>query len=89
LAATPSIPDEPPAQLTPTQQNLDHRLRAWRTTEAERLGLPQFFVLGTSTLRNIAIVQPQTLAELKTIDGLSLEKLERFGPGILEVCNTQ
>ena len=72
--------------LTPDQQTLDHRLRAWRSIEAERLGLPQFFVLGTTTLRNIVLARPQTLAQLRTIDGLTLDKAERFGPAILEIC---
>jgi ATP-dependent DNA helicase RecQ len=80
-----SKPEENP--LTPDQQTLDHRLRSWRSTEAERLGLPQFFVLGTTTLRNIVLVRPQTLAQLRTIDGLTLDKAERFGPAILELCN--
>ncbi|HEY2038114.1 MAG TPA: RecQ family ATP-dependent DNA helicase [Edaphobacter sp.] len=77
----------PPLEsLTPDQQALDTSLRAWRSSEAERLGLPQFFVLGTTTLRNIVLVRPQTLAQLRTIDGLSLDKAERFGPAILELC---
>jgi len=76
-----------PESLTPDQQTLDQRLRSWRSTEAERLGLPQFFVLGTTTLRNIVLARPQTLAQLRTIDGLTLDKAERFGPAILELCN--
>lgn len=72
--------------LTPAQQQLDQRLRAWRASEAERLNLPQFFILGTSTLRNIAIERPQTLTQLRTINGISLEKAEKFGPGILQLC---
>lgn len=72
--------------LTPDQQLLDSRLRAWRASEAERLGLPQFFVLGTSTLRNIAMERPRTLTELKMIDGVSLEKAEKFGSSIIEIC---
>ncbi len=81
----PPVPDILDA-LTPAQQVLDQRLRHWRSSEAERLGLPQFFVLGSSTLRNIVLAQPQTLSELKSIEGLSHEKLEKFGPGILELC---
>jgi ATP-dependent DNA helicase RecQ len=77
----------PNATLTLDQQLLDTRLRAWRATEAERLGLPQFFVLGTATLRSIAIERPRTLTELKMIDGVSLEKAEQFGPSILEICS--
>jgi ATP-dependent DNA helicase RecQ len=87
---TPSTPrpqQEPHLNLTPTQQLLDQRLRDWRTAEAERLGLPQFFVLGTSTLRSIVLAKPQSLAELRSIDGINVEKAERFGASILELCN--
>ncbi len=75
-----------PDPLTPAQQALDSRLRAWRAAEAERLNLPQFFVLGTSTLRTIAVERPRTLTELRMIDGISLEKAEKFGASILELC---
>lgn len=75
--------------LTRDQQALDARLRAWRAAEAERLGLPQFFVLGTSVLRSIAVERPRTLTELKLIDGISLEKAEKFGSSILEICSAQ
>jgi ATP-dependent DNA helicase RecQ len=85
--ARPATP-APEASLTPTQQALDERLRAWRTSEADRLGLPQFFVLGSGTLRNIVLARPQTLSELRSIDGLTLDKAERFGPSIIELCNT-
>ncbi|HEU4634587.1 MAG TPA: RecQ family ATP-dependent DNA helicase [Edaphobacter sp.] len=72
--------------LTPAQQALETRLRDWRSAEADRLGMPQFFVLGSSTLRNIALEQPRTLAHLKKIEGVSLEKAEKFGASILEIC---
>ncbi|MBS1799260.1 MAG: RecQ family ATP-dependent DNA helicase [Acidobacteria bacterium] len=72
--------------LTPAQQLLDQRLRDWRTSEAERLGLPQFFVLGTSTLRSIVLAHPRTITDLRNVEGLTLEKAERFGPSILELC---
>ena len=79
---------QPAEILTPAQQLLDQRLRDWRSSEAERLGLPQFFILGTSTLRSIVLARPQTLAELKSITGIGPEKIERFGPGILELCTS-
>jgi ATP-dependent DNA helicase RecQ len=79
---------DPIEALTPAQQALDQRLRNWRSSEAEKLGLPQFFVLGSSTLRSIVLARPQTLSELKCIDGLNDEKLEKFGTGILEACNS-
>ena len=78
---------EPPATLTPAQQLLDHRLRTWRTSEAERLNLPNFFVLGAAALRNLVLTQPRTLAELRAIDGIGPEKSEKFGPALLNLLN--
>jgi ATP-dependent DNA helicase RecQ len=74
--------------LTLEQQALDLRLRDWRKTESEKLGLPQFFILGASTLRSIVLIRPQTISQLKTINGLNLEKIERFGPAIIEACTS-
>ena len=82
------IPIRVPDALTPEQQALDTRLRRWRQAEAEKLGMPQFFVLGSSTLRNVVLARPQTLAQLKAIDGMSLEKLDQFGASILEACKS-
>ncbi len=79
---------QPEPDLTPDQQALDHRLRDWRKSESERLGLPQFFVLGSSALRSIVLIRPRTIAQLQTITGIGPEKAAKFGPHILEVCNT-
>jgi ATP-dependent DNA helicase RecQ len=77
---------DPSEALTPEQQILDQRLRDWRKAESEKRGLPQFFVLGSSTLRSIVLLRPKTLAQLGTIDGIGPEKTEKYGPGILSVC---
>jgi len=82
---TPPVPPE----LTATQQALDTRLCAWRAAESERLNVPQFFVLSTSTLRGIAVASPQNLAQLKILPGLGQEKLEKFGPAILALCTQE
>ena len=66
--------------LTPEQQALDQRLREWRKAESERLNLPLFFVLASTTLRSIVLARPQTLAQLKTIQGLGHEKLKNSAP---------
>jgi ATP-dependent DNA helicase RecQ len=79
---------DPTDSLTPEQQVLDERLRNWRKAESERLGLPLFFVLASTTLRNIVLARPQTLTQLKAVHGLGLEKVEKFGPGIIQVCTT-
>ena len=84
-AAAASASD-PSADLTPDQQQLDAQLRAWRKAQSERIGLPQFFVLGASTLRSIVLLRPRTLAQLQTISGIGPEKADRFGEDIIALC---
>ncbi len=86
-ALSTSIAD-PARALSPSQQGLEQRLRDWRKSESERIGLPQFFVLGTTTLRSIVLQCPRTLDQLKSIQGIDPEKLQRFGSSILALCNT-
>jgi ATP-dependent DNA helicase RecQ len=80
---------EPTDTLTAAQQLLDQRLRDWRKSESEKLGLPQFFVLGSSALRSIVLENPRNLAQLEKIDGIGPDKINKYGAGILEVCSTQ
>ena len=79
---------EPTDTLTPAQQALDQRLREWRKAESEKLNLPLFFVLASTTLRNIVLAHPQNLAQLRTVQGLGPEKIEKFGARILDICST-
>ena len=76
----------PEESLTDDQSTLDYRLREWRKAESEKLGLPQFFLLGTSALRSIVLARPQTLSALESINGVGQEKLDRFGTAILALC---
>jgi ATP-dependent DNA helicase RecQ len=82
----PRATQEPTENLTPEQQALDQRLRDWRKAESEKLNLPLFFVLASNTLRNIVLAHPRSLDQLKTVQGLGHDKIEKFGPGILEAC---
>ncbi len=75
------------AELDEAQKALEERLRAWRKAESEKMGLPQFFVLGTTALRSLVIERPRTLKELMGIQGIGPEKVDRYGAGILEVLN--
>jgi ATP-dependent DNA helicase RecQ len=85
----PAHTPEPTGEtFTPDQQALEQRLRDWRKSESERMGLPQFFVLGTTALRSIVLTRPRTLAQLQSIHGIGPDKIDRFGPSILAVCNT-
>ena len=77
---------EPTESLTPEQQALDQRLREWRKTESEKLGLPQFFVLNSSTFRSIVLLCPQSIPHLKTISGIGPDKIDRYGAEIIAIC---
>jgi ATP-dependent DNA helicase RecQ len=98
-AVTPELPTEtfqrhrpitsdPAEALTPDQHALDQRLRDWRKAQSEKLGIPQFFVLGSSTLRSIILARPRNLAQLRVIAGFCPEKVEKYGASICEMCNT-
>ena len=60
-------------------------LRAWRTAEAERASVPAFVVFTDATLMAIAEGLPGSLPELGRVPGVGAVKLERYGPGVLEV----
>jgi len=60
-------------------------LRAWRTAEARTQGLPAYLIFHDSVLRDIAAVQPRSLAELDQIRGVGSAKLERYGQQVLRV----
>ena len=83
---TPPKPAVEAAEFNPAQSALDARLRAWRKEQAHAAGLPSFFIFSDSVLRDIVIASPASLAELRSIRGLGPDKLERFGPAVLELC---
>jgi ATP-dependent DNA helicase RecQ len=80
-------PEAPGEVFTPEQLALEQRLRDWRKSESERMGLPQFFVLGTSALRSIVLNRPRTIAQLQSIHGIGPEKAGKYGASILQACN--
>ena len=85
--ATRSRPEPAGDTFSPDQLALEQRLRDWRKSESEKMGLPQFFVLGTTALRSIVLTRPKTLAQLRSIHGIGPDKIDRFGASILAVCS--
>ena len=75
-----------PIELNSAQSALDVRLRAWRKEQAHAIGLPSFFVFSDTVLRDIVFAAPTSLAALRSIRGLGADKLERFGPAVVELC---
>jgi len=82
----PRIEAKPRAtNLSPADQKLFEGLRHWRSGQARTEGVSAFIILYDSVLRDICAARPRTLAELSRIRGIGEHKLQRYGPGILQV----
>jgi len=81
-ASAPAV--SPP--LTPEGEAVAARLKAWRSAEAKRLGVPAYVVLHDRTLNALAQVRPRNPNQLLAVDGMGPAKVEKFGAAILEMC---
>jgi ATP-dependent DNA helicase RecQ len=71
--------------LPAAAQSLFDALRAERAAIAKSQGVPPYVVFHDSTLRDMALERPQTMAELGTISGVGESKLKRYGAEFLAV----
>lgn len=69
--------------LDEIQESRFENLRRWRKQKAQELDVPAFVVFSDQTLRQLAIKNPRSLAELENIHGIGESKLEKFGWDIL------
>jgi DNA helicase-2/ATP-dependent DNA helicase PcrA len=79
-------PDLPP--LPPEGERREAALRAWRTDKAKQDQVSAFIVLTNRVLRAVAILDPQTLAELAGVGGFGPSKLDRYGDEILALLGS-
>jgi ATP-dependent DNA helicase RecQ len=82
ILSSPIIP--PDAEPDPITYEA---LKAWCMARAKQDNVPTFFILPKEVLRNIAIVRPQTLANLQSVKGIGSKKLVLFGEEILRVIH--
>jgi RecQ family ATP-dependent DNA helicase len=80
------VKEDGPAPCNPDAEGLATRLKAWRTVEAKRLGVPPFLVLHDRTLNAVANARPGTPNQLLAIGGIGSAKVEKFGEAILALC---
>ncbi len=73
------------ATLTLAARETLAALKAWRAQVAREHNLPPFMIFHDATLRAIAELQPQRLAELEGISGLGQKKLQAYGAEVLRV----
>ena len=71
---------------TEREERLWQALRVWRMKQAETEGIPAYMIFGDKTLRDLVEKMPQNLNGLHDIYGLGEAKIDRFGHGILKVC---
>jgi len=78
----------PAVDLSPEQEAVFEKLRAWRGATAKEQGVPAYVVFHDATLRSIAVAAPSTLRELAGISGVGESKLAKYGESILELLGS-
>ena len=73
-----------PEELDAAQAELFQRLRVLRAQLARRQGIPAYAVFSDKTLRELAVVRPRTMAELKAVSGIGAAKAGKYGKRFLE-----
>jgi ATP-dependent DNA helicase RecQ len=77
--------DPSPETLSPEDEAVFEKLRAWRGVTAKEQGVPAYVVFHDATLRQIAAARPSTLAGLSEINGVGESKLAKYGEQILDL----
>ena len=80
----PSVRRPVPEELDGAQAELFGRLRALRARLARRQGVPAYAVFSDKTLRELAVVRPRTLEELKSVSGIGDAKARKYGKQVME-----
>jgi len=73
------------AGLNEAEQAIFERLRAWRAETARTHNVPAYVIFHDATMREIARMQPSSLAELRAVSGVGEKKLETYGSEIVEL----
>jgi ATP-dependent DNA helicase RecQ len=74
-----------PEALSPEDEAVFEKLRAWRGATAKEQSVPAYVVFHDATLRQIAVTKPASLAELSDINGVGESKLAKYGQQILDL----
>ena len=69
--------------LSPEDQPLFEKLRAWRAETARSHGVPAYVIFHDATLAEIARVRPASLEALRGVGGVGERKLETYGADIV------
>ena len=75
------------ADLTPEEQERFERLRAMRIALARERHVPPYVIFHDTTLREMARLQPRSIADLRRVAGIGERKAELFGEQVLNALN--
>jgi ATP-dependent DNA helicase RecQ len=73
----------PGPRISSADEELREYLREWRRTTAREQGFPAFVVLHDTTLEEICLRRPSSIADLLSIAGIGERKAEVYGKEIL------
>ena len=76
-------PHDPPGRRSVSSAGVVDALRAWRTEQARRRGVPPYVILHDRTIEAIASSLPATREELRRLAGIGPAKLDAHGDAIL------
>ncbi len=92
IEAAPKKDREKEAKTTITysETDIDHpelfqTLREWRTTKAQKAGVPQFHILHQKTLIQIVVNLPDTEKALMKIKGIGKKLMEKYGQELVAI----
>ncbi|GBQ89713.1 ATP-dependent DNA helicase RecQ [Acetobacter nitrogenifigens DSM 23921 = NBRC 105050] len=75
--------DSPADDLPEDARRIFDALKLWRRAEAREQEIPPYVIFHDATLRDIALEQPGSLAELGRVKGVGGSKLDRYGEAVL------
>lgn len=71
--------------LNDLEKKIYEALRRWRSEEAAKMKMPEFFILHNAHLVTIAKFKPRSIEDLSRIRGIGRSKINQFGPAILSI----
>lgn len=74
-------------KLNKKEEKLFEAIRNWRNERASKEGFPPYVIATNNQLKEITQLQPNSLAKLKTIQGIGTKKAKDYGEEILEIIN--
>jgi len=72
---------------TPSNNDLVHNLRKWRTETSRRLQKPPYMIITDKTLHDIVQKNPSSTESLHNVHGLGPHKIRLFGQDILNIIS--